>query len=80
MYSLGTKKQYAMESPIMKVTTQKQMYYPAYTKETEELLEVAPKYEYVPTYKKAEYGEDYYDRRDYEYEREKNYRYALANS
>lgn len=53
-YSLGSKRQYSNASPIMKVTTQKQVYYPGFQNESEEIIEVQQP-SYAPAYTKSHY-------------------------
>lgn len=54
-YSMGLKKKLTKDSPIVKVTTKRQLYYPALHNETEETLEVQEGVEVMPVYQKTHY-------------------------
>lgn len=57
-YSRKVKYEPSRDSPIMKVTTKKQLYYPALSSEVEEELKVQEGYALVPTYQKTYYQEE----------------------
>lgn len=57
-YQKSIKYEPSRDSPIMKVTTKKQLYYPALSTEVEEELKVQEPYALVPTYQKTYYQEE----------------------
>ena len=76
VYNLKNKKNYTQEEPIVKVTTEKQVYYPALYKETEEYLQIneKPGFPVSHTYVRTSYQDNKFGTINYnEYEKDRYY-------